>query len=74
MITKNDVQATPAFKRLEPLQQKLILNKESFERIRNGVSVSGHKGLEGWRREHNPTPREFKIVTEILLNTTNEIH
>jgi len=66
MINKDQVQATPTFKSLDALQQKLILNKETFEKIQNGVNVAKHKGIELYIKDHNPAPRVLSIVTELL--------
>lgn len=66
--TKEQIKATPTFGKLDALQQKIILNKDNFEKIKNGVNVAKHKDLVLYKQEHSPQPRVLSIVTELLLN------
>lgn len=73
ILQKRHVEQTPTFKALDNLQKRLLLQKESFELIKNGVSVSEHTSYENWRTGFFPTQRVSHVVNEILTIKFNNM-
>jgi hypothetical protein len=64
-ITKQMLQDTEAYRRLDNLQQSITLKKDFFEQVRLGVNLIRFKGFELYIKEHRPTERVLMFVKEI---------
>ena len=66
MITSTQISKTKYFKVLDNVQKKMVVKKESVERINLGVTMSGLKSFDFWVGKTSPTMRIESVVRELV--------
>ena len=68
MITHDNIRETPTYKKLTPIQQKMVVKYKSFKQIQHEVEVVRHQGMEKWETITGISWTRQQIVKEIIEN------
>jgi len=65
-----DIRATNAFKKLNHIQQKLVVNPVNVKHIQYGLNLTANRGLNFWTSKVDTYFLNVRIVTELNENRT----
>lgn len=65
-ISYDQIRATEHFKKLDKIQQKMILNKRNRMTIENSVNITANRGLDFWEENAGANYNLKKIVKELI--------
>lgn len=65
-ITPSDIEKTEFFQQLSPILKRLTLQKNSRERIENGVNVATNIGFKQWEAQCGDRYVHRRIVQELV--------
>jgi len=69
-VYPSDICATKAFKKLNQIQQKLVLNPTNIKHIEYGLNLTANRGLNFWTSKVDTYFLNVRIVTELNQNRT----
>ncbi|SEA39262.1 hypothetical protein [Bizionia paragorgiae] len=69
-VYPSDIRATKAFKKLNQIQQKLVLNSTNIKHIEYGLNLTANRGLDFWTNKVDTYFLNVRIVTELNQNRT----
>ena len=69
MISREQIKQTSTFKRLNPIQQRMVLKHTSFKEIDYNFNVINAIGLIRWRNLVNLNESRILIIEEIYANS-----
>ena len=69
-VYPSDIRTTKAFKKLNQIQQKLVLNPTNIKHIEYGLNLTANRGLNFWTSKVDTYFLNVRIVTELNQNRT----
>ena len=68
MISREQIKQTSTFKKLNPIQQRMVLKHKSFKELDHEYSVCKAIGIERWRSQVGLNESRVLIVEELYAN------